>query len=111
MADELRDVYIDENRQVQVGADGDLRLTSGIGTVEQSVSIGGANVLRPLIGEPIDDDTFHDIEAELFEILDSDPQIEEVTRVEITEVNRSTGTVSVQVFTRYNNDFNLDVDV
>lgn len=109
--DNIRDMRLDENRQIEIGGDGDWRLTDGIETVEQSVGIAAGDVLRPLIGEPIAGQTFEDIQAELTEILQRDPQIENVQRVVVTEVNRDTGDVSVQVFTEYNNSFEIDVTV
>lgn len=109
--DEVHDLRLDGNRQVEVGADGDLRITHGIETVEQSVAIEAGQVLRPLIGGPLTGETYEDVQEELRDILSRDPQIENVQRVEITEVNRSTGNVTVEVFTSYNNSFELGVTV
>lgn len=108
--DELRDLKLDEDRTVSTGADGDLELTGGIETVEQSVGISGGAVLRPLVGEPVNAETFSDIESELQTVLERDPQIEAVNRVEVFEVDRSVGEVSVRVFTEYNNSFELNLD-
>lgn len=107
---DLHDIKLDENRQVFVGADGDLALTEGVGTVEQSVAIEAGQVLRPLVGEPITGSTFEDVQAELQEILSTDPQVENVNRVDIVSVNRSTSTVDVEVFVEHNNSFTLSVD-
>lgn len=109
--DNLRDLRINEDREVEVGADGDLRQTSGIDTVEQSVAIHAGEVLRPLIGEPLTDQTYADIEAEVATILRRDPQIENVDKVSIQTVNKSSGTVTLEVFTSYNNSFTIEPNV
>lgn len=108
--DELRDLRLNGDRQIQIGSDGDWETTDGIETVEQSVGISAGAVLRPLIGEPITGQTMADIQAELFEVLTEDPQIEDVQRVNVTEVNRTDGTVFVEVFTEYNNSFEIQVN-
>lgn len=107
--DNLRDLRLDEDRSVNVGADGDLQLTSGIETVEQSVGITTGAVVRPLIGEPVSGTLYEDIRQEIEEALDDDPQIENVSRVRVTEVNTSTGAVTVEVFTEYNNSFEMEI--
>lgn len=111
MADELHDLKIRQNRQIYIGPDNDLALTSGLGTVEQSLGITAGDVLRPLIGEPITGTTYADIEARLEDALSRDPQISNVQRVDVAEVNRSINTVTINVFTAYNNSFELDITV
>lgn len=109
--DELRDLRLDGDRQVSVGGEGDLEQTNGIRTVEQSVAIHAGEILRPLIGEPLTDQTYADIEAELAKILRRDPQIENVDRVNITTVNKTSGNVTIEVFTSYNNSFEISPNV
>lgn len=109
MADSVTDLQIDSDRQVFLGDDGDLATVSGIPNVEQSVAIEAGDVLRPLIGEPMTDETFGDVEAELEQVLSRDPQIDSVERVNVTKVNTSTGTVTVSVFTSFNNSFEIEV--
>lgn len=109
--DSLRDLRLNEDREIEVGPENDLRQTSGIDTVEQSVAIHAGATLRPLIGEPLTDQTYADIEAEVTEVLQNDPQIEDVTRVSIRTVNKSDGTVTLEVFTSYNNSFEISPNV
>lgn len=105
--DELHDLWLNDNREVEVGGDGDLVLTSGAVTVEQSVGIEAGRVLRPLIGEPLDGETYADIESELAEILDADPQLDGVERVSIDEVNRASGEVTITAHVSYDESFQL----
>lgn len=109
--DTLRDLKLNQDRQIHLGGDGDLAVTDGIETVQQSVAINAGDVLRPLIGEPLEGSSYEEITGELEAVLSRDPQIDSVHRVEVSEVNRTDGTVSVRVFTSYNNSFDLDIIV
>lgn len=105
--DNIIDLELNTDRQVSVGGGGDLKQTSGIDTVEQSVAIHAGEVLRPLIGNPLTDQLYGDIEAEVEEILANDPQIANVDRVNILSVNKTNGTVKLDVFTSYNQSFQI----
>lgn len=107
--DTLHDLKLDEDRHISVGSDGDLERTEGIGTVEQSVAIAVGGAVRPLIGEPIDGSLYEDVRQEIETALDSDPQLESVNRVSITEIDTIDGSVSVEVFTEYNNSFEISI--
>lgn len=109
IADSLTDVALDDDRQISLGHTGDLDTVSGIDDVEQSVGINAGRVVRPLIGEPLDDTTFARIEARLEEIIADDPQIEGVNSVDITEVNTSAGTVNVRIRSEINNEYEITV--
>lgn len=111
VADELRDLELDENRQVFVDDTGDLSKTSGLETIEQSVMLNASNVLRPLVGQPISGDTLESVQSKLEDVFDADPQISSVRRVNVTEIDESNGRVTVRVFLTNNNDFEIGVDV
>lgn len=111
LADELHDLRVDQDRQIQIGSDGDLEQTSGVETIEQSVMLEVGDEVKPLIGEPIDGPTLEDIQSSIRDVLRRDPQLESVRRVEITEVNLNTSTVSVSVFVENNNEFSIEVDL
>lgn len=110
-ADSLRDIKLNEKREITIGADGDLALTDGVNTVEQSVAIQAANVLRPLVGEQPVSGQLQNIEENLARVLRNDVQVEDVQRVEVTEVNRSTGEVTIEVFVGFNNSFTIQPTV
>lgn len=109
LADELRDMRLGPNKQINIGSDGDWELTSGVETVEQSVMLEASEVLKPLIGEPLGGATYEDIQSSLSEILEDDPQIASVNRVNITSVNTDTGVITLDVFTEFNNSFTINV--
>lgn len=108
---ELKDLKLGKDREVVQGADQDLKLTSGVETVEQSVGIKAGQALRPLIGEPTTTQNFVDVEEELAEVIEEDPQVDTVLRVNIVEVNRQQNSVTVEVFTSYNNSFTIEPTV
>lgn len=110
-ADSLQDMRIDSDRQIILGGDGDWEKTSGLETVEQSVGILASSVVRPLIGTQVDGQTLEDIQSELQGILSDDPQIENVQRVEVKEIDLKTYTVKVDVFVGIDNTFDLDIDI
>jgi hypothetical protein len=107
--DEIHDLKLDRNRQVFVDDTGDLAQTVGVETVEQSVAIEAGDVLRPLVGEPLQNQTYEDIQQTLLEVLRADPQIDNVQRVEVSRVNKSSGTVFVDIFVDYNTSFEIEV--
>ena len=109
--DEIHDLKLNRDREIQLNAEGDLALTNGIETIEQSVAIHAGDVLRPLIGEPLTDQLYEDIEAEVEQVLRRDPQIASVQRVSIQRVNKRNGTVTLDVFTSYNNSFTIQPTV
>jgi len=111
LADELKDLKLDEDRQVFVGDDGDLAITHGVETVQQSVAINSGSVLRPLVGEPITTETLENAQTELLGVLQADPQVADVRRLEITEVNQQTNTVKIRIFVGFNNEFEITADV
>lgn len=111
LADELRDVDVGEDREVYVDESGDLALTSGLETVEQSVMLNAAEAVRPLVGQPVDGPTLEDVQQQLRDVLEDDPQIATVNRVDVVEVDESSNTVRVRVFVRNNNDFEIGVSV
>jgi hypothetical protein len=110
-ADTLRDLKLDSDRQIQVGATGDWELTEGLETVEQSVGIHASEAVRPLIGEQIDGQTLEDVQNVVERTLSRDPQIEDVKRVNVTEINLADQRITVKVFTGLDNTFDLDIDV
>lgn len=110
MADELRDLEMSEkDRQIFVNEEGDLATTEGLRTVEQSLALNAGDVLRPLVGKPIEDKTFGDVEATLERRLQRDPQVNGPQRVEVTQVDKSAETVSVEIFTTFNDSFTIQV--
>lgn len=105
----LKDLALDGDRTISIGGDGDLETTEGLETVKQSVAIHAGDTVRQLVGEPLTGPTYADVQAELAAALEQDPQLETVNRVSVTEVNRAEGTVTVEVFTEYNNSFELEI--
>lgn len=110
MVDYLKDIKLDEDRTISVGGDGDLETTSGEDTVEQSVAIGVGGAIRSLIGEPLSAAVYEDVQSEIEDALRSDPQIDSVSRVDITEINKADGSVTVEVHSSLNESFELNIN-
>lgn len=109
VADELTDMRLNEDKEIEVGGDNDIRTVSGIDTVMQSVMIGAGGALADLVGQPVTPETFEDVQEQVRQVLVRDPQISNVRRVDITEVDSTEGTVSMRVFVDNNNDYEITV--
>lgn len=110
MADSVTDLRLDGDRTVSVGDDGDLETVSGIRAVEQSAAIHAGSALRALVGEPVTAKKLSEAQTRLREHLESDPQLDDVQRVVIDNVDKDAGTVGVRVFVGINNEFTLDLE-
>lgn len=109
--DTLIDLRLDGDREVQVGADGDLETVSGVENLEQSAAIHAGQAVRPLIGEPITEQTLSRAQSALTDFLQEDPQLSDVQRVVIDNIDRKQNRVEVRVFVGANNDFRLNIDL
>lgn len=107
--DSVTDIAIDGDREVFIGGDGDLETVSGLDAVEQSVGIGASSAVRTLVGEPLRGATYARVQQRLEDALERDPQIDDVRRVEVTTVDKSAGTVTAEVFTSYDQSFEITV--
>lgn len=111
LAQSLTDLHLDGDRQVHVGGDNDLETVHGLENVEQSAGIDAGDAVRPLLGQSIDRSTLEKIESDLARALRQDPQLADVKRVEIEEVDRRNNTVVVRAFVGLNNEFTLNITV
>lgn len=107
--DELYDLRLNGDRQIELGADGDLRITNPIETVEQSVMIHVGDAVRQLVGEPLTAQSYTDAESRIRQAIERDTQIDDIRRVEVTRVNKQNGTVDVDVYVSYNESFTLEL--
>lgn len=105
------DLRLDSDRQVQLGPDRDLDQIDGLAAVGQSLVINSGNVLRSLVGGPLTGQQLSRAEDQLTRALRNDVQIDNVERVSVETVNRSTNVVTIKVFVGLNNEFTLPVEV
>lgn len=111
MADTLRDIKLNEDRQVELGGDNDLRTTSGFETVLQSVGINAGEAIRSLIGQPITGTQLERVRNRIETEIINDPQIDNVSRVEIVSIDKRGGgtSVTIQVRTSFDETFTKEV--
>lgn len=103
------DLYLNSDREFEVGQDGDLRTVTGFDNVEQSLGIFAGNAVRDLIGQPIDGATLSKVESRLQDELERERYLDDIQRVDVTEINETTGTVSVDVFVSYDESLTFEV--
>lgn len=105
--DNITDLEVGRDREVFVGADGDLSTVSGQPQVEQSVALDASSALRTLIGEPLTGGTYERAQSALTDAFQRDTQIADVRRVEVKTVDRADGLVTVEVFVNYDESFDV----
>lgn len=110
-ADVPVDLRIDGDRQVGLGDTGDLDLTVGLDNLAQSVTVALGDQLRSLVGEPITPTKINVVESNVLSVLQNDVQISNVRSVEVSEINTSTDTVTLDCVVDYNNSFELPVEI
>lgn len=109
MVDYPTDINLNSGFDVHVGPDGDLVTTSGVAQLEQSVAIDVADEVDDFVSSRITGENIGFLEQAIREGLNDDPQIEAVRSVTITEYDKSTDTISVDVFTVENEEFELEI--
>lgn len=109
IADDLRDLKVNIDRQVSVGDDNDLRQTHGIETVQQSTILSVGNEIRPLIGDTVTPESLAEITSRIRRALRRDPQLDSVRRVDVETINKDNNTIEIEVFVGFNDSFTLDM--
>lgn len=107
--DRLFDLQMDRFRDIIVGPKGDLDLTTEETTVEQMVAIRTGHVVRQFLGSTQDGTEKEKAREKIERILISDPRIENVTKVEITDVSSDDNAISIEIFVDENDSFTVDV--
>lgn len=107
--DHVNDLALNDSREVSLADTNDLDTVRGIDAVKQSVAIHAGNALRSLVGEPLSAQVYEDVQEELRKAIERDPQIDSVDRVNLVEIDKVNGAVTVDVFLSYNNTFRIEV--
>lgn len=109
MADYLTDLDLNSDSDVYTDDANDLALVSGRSNLEQSIEISAGDAIEEFVGGNIDGTTIALLEERLKKALNNDPQVNSVDSVELTEFDRRTNTVSIDVSVTEDKDFTLEV--
>lgn len=107
--EQLTDVAINENKEVEVDATNDLRTVSGEANLRQSVALDVMDVTQSFLGDRMTPTSVNNLRSAIRQSLASDPQIDSVTAVKITDVDSQTNTVTVEIRAEPDHDFELDL--
>jgi hypothetical protein len=103
-------------QDAKIGADknviienGDIVLTDGTETVEQSIAIGIGNAIARNVGSPVTSENLTEIQLSIAEALESDPILDSVTQASIERITTD-GAITFNVRTSFNDgEFELTV--
>lgn len=110
MPDYPTDIKISEDdRNVFLDGTGDLATIGGKNNLEQSVAILVMGVTRNFIGSTITGRSVGLLEERVRQAINNDPQVEQITDVQIDEFDRSNSTITMTVTSTENEDFSFEV--
>lgn len=107
--DYLRDLKINENRDIDTDQANDLALTEGPENLAQSVDIEAYDAVERFVGEKITATSIALLEEDLSQVLDADPQVGEVRTVSVVEFDKRHETVTAEVELTQNDSFEIEV--
>lgn len=105
--DTLNDLYLNQNRDIEMTDQNDLRLTHGIQTVEQSLGISLGGEAQSLIGEQLTGSQVRSFIDSVESEVDRDPQIESLDFIELQTINKQNNTLTMTLRTTANNEFEV----
>jgi 2-polyprenyl-6-methoxyphenol hydroxylase-like FAD-dependent oxidoreductase len=106
----VRDIGIDQNRDVYLDDGNDLGLVSGNAQLEQSVAIDVLDETRRFIGSTVTAQTIGLLEQRIGEGLADDPQVATIRDVSVEEFDKRDNSVTVSVSVAEDEDFTLTVN-
>lgn len=98
-------------QDIVIGDDNDAQTVSGQSLLEQSIGILVDDELDGVASNVITPQTVGDIEDALNRAIDRDVDIGEVDSLSVTEINRSTDTVTVEAQVSQASDSNIIVEI
>lgn len=105
------DLYLDRNRDIEFTGGNDVRMITGVDNAEQQVGIEVGASVQPDIGSRLTNQALERIRSVATEILRNDPSVTQITAVRITEVNKQTDTISIDVELNYDTTVPMDIPV
>jgi hypothetical protein len=101
------DIELSQDKDVFLDDGNDLALVSGQTQLQQSVAIDVFDELQDFVGGRLTGQRIGLLEERIRNGLNDDPQVGEVVQVNVTEYNRSTSTVDIEVQVADDEDFEL----
>lgn len=108
MVDYPTDLDLDSDKDTHLDGANDLALVSGEAQLAQSVAIDVMDEIQEFIGGRVTGKNVGLLEERIRSGLNDDPQLSQVTDVNIVEYDRRTDKLTIEVRTVENNEFTLE---
>jgi hypothetical protein len=102
---QVQDIEIDRNKDIVIGTHGDLDLISELDNIHQSVAIMVMQNTARYVGTPVTSNTLKNLETDILESLNQDPQIDPVRRVDIFAYDEAADEIELEITTTKNESF------
>lgn len=103
------DLDLNSDKDVHLDGANDLAVVSGIKQLTQSVAIDAMDAIQQFIGGPVTGPELGLLEERLRQALEEDPQLSGVRSVNITEYDRGSNAITVEIRTIENDNFEIGV--
>lgn len=105
----VTDLRVNDDIDVYIDQANDLATISGIEQLEQSTGLDVLNQVRQFSGGKLTGESVGLLEERVRASLQSDPQIDRIITVSVSEYNRETGDVALDVVATENDDFTIEL--
>lgn len=105
----VTDLRVNDDIDVYIDQANDLATISGIEQLEQSTGLDVLNQVRQFSGGKLTGESVGLLEERVRVSLQSDPQIDRIITVSVSEYNRETGDVALDVVATENDDFTIEL--
>lgn len=102
------DILLNSDKDIAIDSANDIGLISGIRQLSQSVALDVMDEIPDIVGGRVTGQNIGLLEEKIRRGLNEDPQLSEVRSVNITEFNRQSNTLSMEVLVVDNDDFTLE---
>lgn len=106
MVDDIRDIRITKDLDIELDNSNDIAVTKPENTPLQSVFIHVKNIITRFLGENLTPTTKSRLGGEIADVVNTDPQIDEVRFVRVQEGTDS-DTVDIKVGYTFNQEFEV----
>ena len=108
--DTRKDLLVDSDRDIQLDGGGDLMMTRNSDEyLANYLAVSVGDLIRRLIGEPTSGSVLEAARSGIEDAINENEQFVSVLAVDITEIDKTSDTVTIHVETVENTDFELEV--
>lgn len=109
MPEYLRDLDLNEDKDVHLDDTNDLAISEGRANLEQGIALSVMEITHRVIGEKYTAANLSLLEQRVEEYLAEDPHVEEVLRVTTETVNRDSGIITMRIDVDEDESFTIEL--